>query len=120
MDFPAVTVCNLNQFRKSKLTEVKSIELSLEHYTNRRKNKSSNPEFEAALEKLRKILITDLSSDNPGEDINDVDVGEGVLIEHLISLTASMSNVTQLEDVGHQFNDTILSCSWKGVDCLTG
>ena len=120
MYFPAVTVCNLNQFRKSKLPEVKLIRDILENYSNEGRNKSDNSSFEEAVEKLRKILISGLSRDNPDGDMGDVEVDDDVLIEKLVAITASFYNVTQLKEVGHQFNNTILSCSWNGANCLQG
>ena len=115
-----MTVCNLNQFRKSKLQEVKLIQDILHSYSNKDRNASDGSSFEASVERLKKMLKKGLANDEDGEDLNGVDIDEDVLIEHLVVITASYYNKTHLQQVGHQFHDTILSCSWHGANCRTG
>ncbi|CAB4033311.1 amiloride-sensitive sodium channel subunit gamma-2-like, partial [Paramuricea clavata] len=121
INFPSVTVCNLNQFRKSKLQEVKSIQDILQRFSNENRNTSDGSILEVSLKRLRKMLMKDLAhDDDDDDDLGDVDVDEDVLLEQFVAILASNYNKTHLKQVGHQFDDTILSCSWKGANCRTG
>ena len=115
-----MTVCNLNQFRYSKLREVEIIQEFLRSYSNKKRNKSDGSNFEESLNRLRKMLKKDLASDKDDDDLDVVEVDESLLLEQLVAITASFYNQTHLKQVGHQFKDMILSCSWKGVNCRTG
>jgi hypothetical protein len=112
-------VCNLNQFRKSKLQEVKSIQYVLQRFSNKNRNTSDGSILEVSLKRLKKMLMKDLAHDDD-DDLGDVDVDEDVLLEQFVAILASNYNKTDLKQVGHQFDDTILSCSWKGANCRTG
>ena len=128
-------MCNLNQFRDSKVHEIENIQDVLKSFSSERRNKSDGSEFEGALEKLRKVLRKGLGKsyddedDNDGvgdgdddgdEHLDDVEVDEDFLLEQHVAILASFHNTTQLKRVGHQFDDMILDCSWKGVNCRTG
>jgi hypothetical protein len=111
MEFPSVTVCNLNQFRISEIKYLDEIHDILEDYLADERNKSDGSNFE----------IEDVN-DTHGEDINDddIDLDEYVSFEELIYIAASTYTESELMPAGHQFEDMILSCSWKGFNCLTG
>ena len=125
MEFPSVTVCNLNQFRISKIKYLDEIHDILEDYLADERNKSDGSNFESALDSqnkaFKKKFIDDVN-DTHGEDINDDDIDhdEDVGFEGLIYIAASTYTESELMPVGHQFEDMILSCSWKRFNCLTG
>ncbi len=120
-----MTVCNLNQFRISKIKYLDEIHDTLEDYLADERNKSDGSNFENAFDSqnkaFKKKFIDDVD-DSDGEDINDddIDLDEDIVIDELIAIAASTYTESELMSVGHQFEDMILSCSWKGFNCLTG
>lgn len=117
-----MTICNLNQFRKKKIREVRAIFEILENYSDDRRNKSDGSSFESSVNKQGRALKKDFGSDFDADqqDLDDIDVDEDVLIEQLVAIQASFYSESELKKAGHQMRDTILSCSWKGLDCRDG
>ena len=120
-----MTVCNFNQFRISKIKHLDEIHDILKSYKDDKRNKSDGSSFENAFDRQNKAFKKEFSNDfddSDGEDINDddIDLDEDVVIDELIAIAASSYNDTELMTAGHQFEDMILSCSWKGFNCLTG
>jgi 3-dehydroquinate dehydratase len=121
IDFPSVTVCNLNQFRMKGIKNLSEIDEIIELYLHVNRSKSDGSKFENSVEKQTKAFKNEFNADED-DDIDDVDISldEDVVVDELIAIAASQYTQEELMKVGHQFEDMILSCSWKGFDCLTG
>mgnify|MGYP002803827811 FL=1 len=125
IDFPSVTVCNLNQFRMREIKKVPDIGDILRDYFDDKRNKSDGSNFEMSVSKQTKAFKKEFNNDfddGDGEDIDDSEISldEDVVVDELIAIAASDYTHDELRQVGHQFHDMILSCSWKGFDCMSG
>ncbi|CAB3990401.1 amiloride-sensitive sodium channel subunit gamma-2-like [Paramuricea clavata] len=124
IDFPSVTVCNLNQFRLSKVQNLTKIEAILRDFSNNKRNKSDGSSFENSVEAQSKAFKEKFNNDidDDGQNIGDgqISVDEGKVIEELVAIAAAAVDEDELKNAGHQFHDMLLSCSWKGFDCKSG
>ena len=103
---------------------VSSINEILRKYSDEKRNKSDGSSFENSIEKQKSAFKKEFNDDtDDGEgDIShdDIDISEDVIIEELVAISAADYSVKELKEVGHQFRDTILSCTWRGFDCGKG
>jgi hypothetical protein len=119
-----VTVCNLNQFRLSRVKNITEIEAILRDFSDDKRNKSDGSSFENSVDTQSKAFKEEFNNDvdDDGKDIDDdeISIDEGKVIEELVAKAASAVDEDELKNASHQFDDMILSCSWRGFDCLSG
>ena len=116
-------MCNLNQFRRSKIKTIEHIRYLLSNFTNEKRNKSDGSTFEKNLDTRKNSIKKDFDDDfddEEGIDYDEISLDEDVVLQDLVVVEASFYTHDELKYVGHQFNDTILSCSWRGFDCKSG
>ena len=122
MEFPSVTVCNLNQFRKSKIKDLPEIYEQLESYLNPNRKESSDfdKKFSTQTNSFKKdaSLNSDINDDNTALD--NVEIKDNYILGEIIAQATSDYEEDELMKVGHQFKNLLLECSWMGLDCKTG
>lgn len=123
IQFPAVTICNLNQFRKRKIRSVSAIYDVLELFRDQEKRNRSST-FENKLSRQTNSLKKDASLNSDIDEdtgfFNDVEIDESYIIEQLVAITAANYTPEELSAVGHQYKDMFVSCSWMGLNCKNG
>lgn len=120
-----MTVCNLNQFRLSVLKDIEEIDEILRKYSDEKRNKSDGSNFENKVDRQRKAAKNELNDDIDDDEENrisddDISIDEATIIEELVAIAVAEYTVDDLSSAGHQFHKMILSCSWKGFDCMSG
>ena len=116
-------MCNLNQFRHSQLKNISEIRKILESYSDEKRNKSDGSSFENSIERQGNAFKKEFNDDDDEDqdiDYDDIELDEDYIVEELVAIAASDYTQDELQYVGHQFKKTILSCSWRGFDCMTG
>lgn len=103
--------------------KIPEIQYLLRNYTSEKRNKSDGSNFEKSLDtrknSFKKEFDNDLDDDE-NIDYDEITLDEDVVVEDLVAMEASYYDHEELQKVGHQFDETILSCSWKGFDCKSG
>ena len=102
---------------------IPDIHYLLLNYTSDKRNRSDGSNFEKSLDARKNSFKKEFDNDiDDNENINydEITLDEDVVVENLVAIEASHYDHEKLQKVGHQFDDTVLSCSWKGFDCRTG
>ena len=102
---------------------IRDIQSLLLNYTSDKRNRSDGSNFEKSLDTRKNSIKKEFNDDIDGDeniDYDEITLDENVVVEDLVAIEASHYDHEELKKVGHQFNDTVLSCSWKGLDCRTG
>ncbi|XP_028411254.1 amiloride-sensitive sodium channel subunit alpha-like isoform X2 [Dendronephthya gigantea] len=124
IDFPSVTVCNLNQYRRSRIRNVSSIDEIIRMYSDAKRNKSDGSNFENSINKQKRAFKKEFNNDVDDDDEGDIsddniEIDEDFIIEELVAIRSADYDLEDLKKAGHQFN-TILSCTWRGFNCKEG
>ncbi|XP_028397299.1 amiloride-sensitive sodium channel subunit alpha-like isoform X2 [Dendronephthya gigantea] len=116
--FPAVTVCNLNPFRKSRIMNMSALKEIVAHFGDDRYNKTVNSSLKHIIERQVKAYEK-MFADNI-EKGRDISVNKYMILEDLFAMAASKHDEENLKKVGHQFHNFIMSCRWGIFDCNSG
>ena len=127
LPFPAITICNLNKFRKSTLSKtLPNVQKVLHNYrVNKFQQGKSKSDWQSSDEQKKFFLEKTWSrsgiSVSNNVDAASMDSVSSTDILETMTLQASASySVKDLKKAGHQFEDLIVSCRWMGIQCHTG
>ncbi|KAJ7355010.1 hypothetical protein OS493_028677 [Desmophyllum pertusum] len=131
--FPAVTVCNQNTIKYSKIPDhyfdeiIAEIRQRLEDEKNEdQKDDVTTPTPEvptnAATDYMTEVptnAATDSMTEN--NDTDDYDPEEDLridyLFEDLLLSYLAIENYTTLHKMGHEYKDFVFDCNFRGIDC---
>ena len=144
VQFPAVTICNLNIIRRSKIRSFGDTEAIVSTFdkfmereppkdghdhdkegaaANQSSSSSSSTSFgppDRQKEAMKESLKIDDSNAEEHMRLSNVTVDEQAYAEYLILSTLAKQNISDLMDAGHEFNELVFRCNWKDFSCKDG
>lgn len=144
VQFPAVTICNLNIIRRSKIRSFGDAEAIVSTFdkfmereppkdghdhdkegaaANQSSSGSSSTSFgppDRQKEAMKESLKIDDSNAEEHMRLSNVTVDEQAYAEYLILSTLAKQNMSDLMDAGHEFNELVFRCNWKDFSCKDG
>ncbi|KAL5007620.1 hypothetical protein ScPMuIL_016426 [Solemya velum] len=118
MSFPAVTLCNVNPIRKSKLKDFENV---LSNYTGEGYLAEMYNETLDLVGGLFDEDFEDVYSEDQNEKVklmNKKTVDEWYSLQRQLIFNMSKMSWTQRESVGHQYDNLIVECTVAGKECL--
>ncbi|XP_032235399.2 degenerin mec-4 isoform X2 [Nematostella vectensis] len=118
LNFPAVTICNLNAMKKDSLSAFPEAEGLLKRYNEM---SQSNGTFDV-LYLLGDDELQDLAKGYiaKNEETANISIDTQLILEDLMVHTLAKSDQQKLERAGHRFEELVFRCSWNMFTCNKG
>ncbi|XP_032229849.2 acid-sensing ion channel 2 [Nematostella vectensis] len=110
MDFPAVTICNLNAIRKDHLSQFPDADVLLKGFSE-----ASTPSVTVFLGKDVESFIKQHSEAGPNVTLDPELAFKDVMVEIF-----AQSELKKLRMAGHGFEELVLGCTWNNIKCNKG
>ncbi|EDO34319.1 predicted protein [Nematostella vectensis] len=110
MDFPAVTICNLNAIRKDHLSQFPDADVLLKGFSE-----ASTPSVTVFLGKDVESFIKQHSEAGPNVTLDPELAFKDAMVEIF-----AQSELKKLQMAGHGFEELVLGCTWNNIKCNKG